>query len=438
MIRVSVDNLEPGMILAASIPHPSLSGHPLLMADYVLDDKAIARLPHYGVKGVWIKHPGFDFLDSKITTDIPESRLRLYQHIKSSFSSMSEKTASAFDLRFYRELAFELIQQLVSNRDHAVWAERILNEPDELFNHSANVTYLAMILGMNLRNYISHERKYVDRRLAQDLTNLGIGAMLHDVGKIDLPPALRRAHVLDDHEDEEGYRSHPVRGFELLRGRLQSTAAGILLHHHQRYDGKGFPEPTCTNLERHPEPLRGHRIHVFCRIVAVANVLDGMMTICETKGQPKVAALAALQSPEIRNMLDPVAFAAAIRCIPPFPAGTCVTLSDGREAVVIDLNARQPCQPVVQILNPDATPEAPCGEEVDLTKPGTPTITHENRRPVAKYLYTPPESITRLIAEGYQDEADNARAAFSELVESSAPSSGSESDASWADEEAAD
>jgi HD-GYP domain-containing protein (c-di-GMP phosphodiesterase class II) len=421
MIRVSVHNLEPGMVLGASIPHPSHSGHPLLMADYVLEDKAIAKLPHYGVKGAWIRHPGFDFLDPKLATDIPESRLRLYQHIKSNFSSMSEKTASAFDLRFYRELAFQLIQQLVSNQDHAVWAERILEEPEELFNHSANVAYLAMILGMNLRNYISHERKYVDRRLAQDLTNLGIGAMLHDIGKIDQRPELRRTHVLDHHEDEEGYRAHTARGFELLRGRLESTAAGILLHHHQRYDGKGFPEPSRTHLERHPEPLRGHRIHVFCRIVAVANVLDGMMAACEAKGQPKVAALAALQAPEIRKMFDPVIFAAAVRCIPPFSVGTCVTLSDGREAVVIDLNARQPCQPVVQILNQGATPEAPCGEEIDLAGQAAPTITHENRQPVARYLYTPPSFITRHIAENYQDEADKANTTFGELVESAAP-----------------
>ena len=100
MIRVSVDNLEPGMVLAASIPHPHHAGCPLLKADYVLEDKAIAKLPHYGIKGVWIKHPGFDFLDSQVATDIPESRLQLYQHVKRSFSAMSEKTADAFDLRF--------------------------------------------------------------------------------------------------------------------------------------------------------------------------------------------------------------------------------------------------------------------------------------------------------------------------------------------------
>ncbi|MGQ9651979.1 MAG: HD-GYP domain-containing protein, partial [Phycisphaerae bacterium] len=334
MIRISVENLEPGMVLAASIPHARHPGRALLAAGYVLEPKTIAKLREYGIKGVWINHPGFDFLDAQVASGVPESRARLYHDIKKNFTALAKQTAGAFNLQFYRELISRLIQELVKNQDHAVWAERILEEPEELFSHSANVAYLVMILGMNLRNYISHERKYINRRLAQDLTNLGVGAMLHDVGKIKLPPELRRSHVLDHHEDEAGYRSHAEQGYLLLRGRLDSTASGVILHHHQQYDGNGFPELTSTHKERHPEPLRGRRIHVFARIVAVANVLDGMMAICDRKGQPKVAALAALQAAEIRKMFDPVILAAAVRTIPPFPVGTCVTLSDGREAVV--------------------------------------------------------------------------------------------------------
>ncbi len=425
MIRIAVENLEPGMVLAASIPHTKHPGRALLAAGYVLDPKTIAKLPEYGVKGVWINHPGFDFLDAQVASGVPESRTRLYHDIKRNFTALANKTAGAFDLQFYKELISRLIEELVKNKDHAVWAERILEEPEELFSHSANVAYLVMILGMSLRNYISHERKYVDRRLAQDLTNLGIGAMLHDIGKIKLPAELRRSHVLDHHEDEEAYRSHAAQGYQLLRGRLEATASGIILHHHQRYDGNGFPEPTRPHAGRHPEPLRGDRIHVFARIVAVANVLDGMMAICDRKGLPKVAALAALQSAELRGMFDPVVFAAAVRSIPLFPVGTCVTLSDGREAVVIDLNAKRPCQPVVQILKPGAQVQDPSGEEINLAEPEAPSITHENRRPVDKYLYKPPDVITRHIAESYQDEADQATTACDDLLEAGAPSGGS-------------
>lgn len=64
--------------------------------------------------------------------------------------------------------------------------------------------------------------------------------------------------------------------------------------------------------------MKGNDIHIFCRIVAVANAMDGLMSVYQKRGLPIVAALAAIQQPGFNGMFDPVVLDAALRVIPPF------------------------------------------------------------------------------------------------------------------------
>lgn len=388
MIRVAAEDLEPGMVLAAPIPHPGSSQLYLLNAGYRLEREAIAQFPRYGIRYAWIRHPGFDFLDDRLGTALPEARVRLYHNVKSSFTGIANRTAGAFDLAEYRLAVAETIEELIANRHNAVWAERLMDGPDELFAHSANVAYLSLVIGLHLKGYIREQRKYVSTEEADDLTNLGIGAMLHDLGKLGLDSGLWGRHVFEKFEHYDTYRSHAELGYNALRGRIEATAAGIVLHHHQRFDGQGFPPPKRTHRERHPDPIARGRIHIFCRIVAVANVLDAMISLCHRHNRPTVAALATMQSPFSEGMFDPVVLRAALNCFPPFPLGTRVTLSDGRAAIVIDLNRRLPCQPRVQILKPDGESDKGECEQVDLAETGAPRIAFDGGRPVDRYMYT--------------------------------------------------
>lgn len=92
------------------------------------------------------------------------------------------------------------------------------------------------------------------------------GALLHDIGKSAVPePILEKAAPLDDLE-REIVREHPVIGFRMLEefGFLR-PAAEIVLCHHERYDGRGYPAG-----------LRGGRIPLGARILAVADALDAL------------------------------------------------------------------------------------------------------------------------------------------------------------------
>ena len=391
MIRVSVSELEPGMTLAAPIRHPSVSNHVLLHAGYPLEPAIIKQLQRFPATPVWIRHPGFEFLDDRLGEAIPESRTKLYQTVKRSFTGVANRTTGAFDLLEYRAVVSDMIMSMMANEDHAVLAERIMAGGGELFAHCANLAYLSLVLGMRLRDYICAQRKHTARKDAKDLTNLGIGAMLHDLGKLALPAEFHEVHFFEDFAVSDEYRAHPERGYRAVQGRLAATAATIVRNHHQQFDGQGFPAPKPLPGKKAAAPQEGTNIHVFARIVAVANAIDGLLSACRKRNEPLVAALYQLQNPSYEGMFDPVVLETALRAIPAFPLGTCVRLSDGSRAVVTDLNESAPCSPKVGPMLAANDGRSGPYEELDLATPGTPSIVSEGGRPVGRFIYALPE-----------------------------------------------
>ncbi|MCP4247473.1 MAG: HD domain-containing protein [bacterium] len=390
MIRISFDELEPGMVLAAPIRHPSRTGHVLLHAGYRPGLDIIGQLRRFRISTVWVQHPGFDFLDEKLREAIPRSRVKLYETTKRSFTGVANKTAGAFSLIEYRTVVSDIIMSLVTNNDNAVLAERVMTGGGELFAHCANVAYLSLVVGMRLRDYVCDQRKHIARKDAEDLTNLGVGAMLHDLGKLGLPVEFHEPHFFEDAAAADEYRTHPERGYDAIRGRVEATAAVVVRQHHQRFDGRGFPAPKPLPGKETALPQEGTNIHVFARIVAVANAIDGLTSACAKRGEPLMAALCRIQGPSFSGMFDPIVLDAALRAIPPFPLGTCVMLSDGSQAVITDLNESAPCCPKVGPILAPGVAQSGAYREIDLAAPGGPSVTSEGGRPVGRFLYTTP------------------------------------------------
>jgi putative nucleotidyltransferase with HDIG domain len=98
--------------------------------------------------------------------------------------------------------------------------------------------------------------------------DLEFAALLHDIGKLTMPDRLlNKAEKLTDQEWDR-IKRHPVIGYKLFNDiPILKGTAKLILHHHERYDGRGYPEG-----------LQGENIPLGSRLLAVADAYDYMTT----------------------------------------------------------------------------------------------------------------------------------------------------------------
>ncbi len=101
----------------------------------------------------------------------------------------------------------------------------------------------------------------------QDAEDLGYDAMLHDVGKLRIPPEILKKPGQLTEQERQMMESHTVRGERLLSERPSMRRASIIAkHHHENWDGSGYPSG-----------LRGEQIPLEARITAAADILDALI-----------------------------------------------------------------------------------------------------------------------------------------------------------------
>ena len=123
------------------------------------------------------------------------------------------------------------------------------------FSHSINVCTLCLLMGEKILG-----------RKREDLWNLGMGGLLHDIGKtkVDQKILFKSSPLTDEEMDE--MRSHAVNSYEIIKEHgLPEPILLTGLSHHERYDGSGYPDG-----------LAGDGIHICARIAAVADVYDAI------------------------------------------------------------------------------------------------------------------------------------------------------------------
>ncbi len=349
---------EPGMTLALSVYHPQNMSTVLLKAGAEVERRAIDRLREMNIPEIWIRYPRLEMVSKFVSPAVMAARAEVAGEVSAAFNAAGKSVHARLDFNAYRKAMGSLMQRLMLDTDSAIFVNELVDSGRPAVRHGANVGYISVLIGLRLGFYLLRERKRLPAMLAKDVTNLGVAAMLHDVGMTRLPePVLKRWRETGDQSDPD-WRVHTDIGFEMVRGNIEPSAAASVLHHHQRFDGSGFPDrPT---LAGGAEPVGGQAIHVFARIIAAADMYDRLVhpasdpspdplaDAAEKPSVPPVRALSAMLAEPVRSTIDPVVLRALLSVCPAYPPGSTVTLSNGMRAVVADWSALNPCRPVVQ------------------------------------------------------------------------------------------
>ncbi len=342
MRRVSVELLEPGMVVARSIFDSE--GKCLLGAGVVLTEYYIQRLKDLGIASVYVKDDLFDSL-GEIKEPISEkTRIETIKEVKRNFQALEANRR--INTRHVKKVVDAILDELMSNREVLINLSDIRTYDDYTFSHSCNVCVLSLLTGITLG--------YTEPKLKE----LGIGALLHDIGKIQVSKELLNKRGELSPEEYAEIQKHAAYGFEILRAYddIPLLSAHIAFQHHERWDGKGYPRG-----------LNQEQIHEYARIVAVADVYDALLADRPYRGAYSINQALAILNHMSGVYFEPRILAALISNIAVYPIGSVVMFNTGEIGVVVDVNRNNPHRPVVRVVFDRRLTRLKTPHEVDLS-----------------------------------------------------------------------
>lgn len=373
MLIVAVEEARAGMRLAAPVLHPERPGQELLRQGYSLEPPVIERLREIGVEFIYVEYPALESLDRHLAVYLSPARQNLLKQIRGAIARSQKETHPAISYDDYCSTTRELITTLLTQGQNPVYLDQMSRQGADAVAHAAAVAHLSLLLGIRLENYIINQRSRLPPSRAKDVVNLGVAAMLHDIGLSKLPEELQRYCDVDRPDDDKlrsEWESHAAIGYEMIRNDVEASAAAAVYQHHQHFNGSGFPELPAG--DGRAAPMEADRIHVFARIILCANLYDRLASPPRGRGRLPPLQIHHRINNHYLGWCDPAILRVLQAVAPPLPPGLRVRLSDGTRAVVSDVNIDAPMKPVVRRLADDNwTPE---GEPLDLRQPGAPTI----------------------------------------------------------------
>lgn len=349
MRLVAVSTLKEHVKLAKPVYNEA--GQILIGHGIPLTKQMILRLHQLGIT--------FVYMEDEKTEDIvfrpavtEKARQEALGVMKQSFEDVAN--AKNFNSKFsfdkmerqFKSVIREMLDQIKGHKEAVSLLSDVCAHDNYILAHSLNVTIYTLALGLKLQ------------LKSRQLEEIGLGAMLHDVGKILVPHSiLMKPSRLTDGEYEE-IKKHAEYGFNILKKEhsIPLTAAHCAYQHHERLNGTGYPRG-----------ITGDQIHLYGKILGITDVYDAV-----TSNRVYRQAMLPSEGLEILyagagTQFDAEMVEAFRKSIVVYPNGLTVHLHDHRKGVVLRQTPHVSDRPVLLILE-EENRELDQPYELDLSK----------------------------------------------------------------------
>lgn len=346
MLILPIEQAAAGMTLALGVNDPSCPQQQLAPPQTAMDEPLLAQLRQLGVAYVHVERDELAKADSDLMMHDSLLRSLLVDQVGRTLAAIRGEAPPSVAFPDYYASVRQMTLALLQTGSRPKYVDRLARRMGEHpAEHAATVAHLALALGMRLEKYLVAQRSRLHPSHAREVVNLGVAGLLHDIGKCKLPPEqqqyceVRRPTAP---ADQAGWHSHVTHAIEMLHNGIEPSALAAVAQHHQHFDGSGLPAETM---------LAGEKIHIFARILLVADLYDHLCHDGPRRRLP-IEVLHLLRS-RYAAWIDPVILAALPEVIVPMPTGMVLTLSNSLSAVIVRQNLEDPFGPIVRRIDRD-------------------------------------------------------------------------------------
>ena len=241
-----------------------------------------------------------------------------------------------------------MVDSIFRNQDALLSLTRLKSYDDYTFQHSLNVAVMTVSLGRNLG------------LVKDELSRLGVGAILHDIGKMQIPEQILNKPGRYTDDEFAIMKTHTLKGAAILMNApdVEKESTAVALNHHERFGGKGYPRG-----------LQGMGIGKFGLISAIVDVYDAITSDrVYHKGLPSHQAIQKIYE-WAQTDFYPVYVQKFIQCLGVYPIGTVALLDTGELGVVYNQNHSDLLRPWVRLVRKSGGEPMSPPVDADLREP---------------------------------------------------------------------
>lgn len=334
MKTVLLKDLSPGMRVGIDVYN--IQNQLILPKGTVLTTDIIERIQSYDISYIKIKIEEEEPFDPNLSYSERLKKTKKFKEFKKEFLQNVSGIESEFNdvvtknTPIKADKLLEKTASLFSKTDGANIFGMLRNMrdyDDSTYVHCLNVSLLCNVMG-----------KWLDFS-ESDLETLVLAGLLHDIGKLTIPDSIIKKPGKLTQEEFELIKTHPARGFEILRNqKLPSAVKYAALMHHERCDGSGYPHG-----------LTYEKIDRFARLVSIADVYDAMTATRVYRSSMSPFTVVDVFQNEGLQKYDPECILIFLEHIVDTYINNKVLLSNGNVGEIVMINKQALSRPLIRL-----------------------------------------------------------------------------------------